>query len=119
MRAALIGIAVASGLAGFLDGVAFNVAGAAAATAVPLATLAALRVLDHADDRTIVVPPLGEEVPAEVRPAAAGAAAADLAEPAALAGGEQPGNDTAVNTGQQEPDTPVSAPAAPVGDVLP
>ena len=54
MRAALIGIAVASGLAGFLDGVAFNVAGAAAATAVPLATLAALRVLDHADDRTIV-----------------------------------------------------------------
>jgi hypothetical protein len=119
MRAALIGIAVASGLAGFLDGVAFNVAGAAAATAVPLATLAALRVLDHADDRTIVVPPLGEEVPAEVRPAAAGAAAADLAGPAVRPGGEQPGNDTAVNTGQQEPDTPVSAPAAPVGDVLP
>jgi hypothetical protein len=49
----------------------------------------------------------------------ADAATADLAGRAAHPGGEQPGNDTAVNTGQQEPDTPVSAPAAPVGDVLP
>ncbi|GAA5192171.1 hypothetical protein GCM10023322_51140 [Rugosimonospora acidiphila] len=78
MRAALIGIGVASSLAGFLDGVGFNVAGAAAATAVPLATLAALRVLDHADDRTIVVPPLGEGLPAWVRPTVAGVSAAAL-----------------------------------------
>ncbi|GIH19237.1 hypothetical protein [Rugosimonospora africana] len=142
MRAALIGIAVASALAGFLDGVGFNVAGAAAATAVPLATLAALRVLDHADDRTIVVLPLGEQVPAGVRPTLAGvgepvgvasgvaepgsAAAGDApggsdggVRPSTHANGDQPGTDTAVNTGQQEPDTPVSAPTAPVGDVLP
>ncbi|HEY2670370.1 MAG TPA: hypothetical protein VGJ07_08330 [Rugosimonospora sp.] len=168
MRATLIGIAVAAALAGFLDGVGFNVAGAAAATAVPLATLAALRVLDHADDRTIVVPPLGGELPGWIRPTLAGVAdgasatggppatdatanggsghatavgdgsgratanggsglASDGAivagggagGPAGPAGREQPGNDTAANIGQQEPDTPVSAPTAPVGDVLP
>jgi hypothetical protein len=52
IRAALIGIAVAAVLAGVFGGAALNVAGAAAATAVPVAALAALRVLDHADDRT-------------------------------------------------------------------
>ncbi|WP_229784328.1 hypothetical protein [Pilimelia anulata] len=52
IRAALSGIAVAAVLAGVVGGAALNVAGAAAAVAVPLATLAALRVLDHAADRT-------------------------------------------------------------------
>ena len=52
VRAGLIGTGVAGLIAGGLDGAGFMVAGAAAATAVPLACLAALRVLDHADDRT-------------------------------------------------------------------
>jgi hypothetical protein len=52
MRAVLTGTAVAAILAGFLDGVGLNVAGAAAAVAVPLAVLATLRVLEHAEDRT-------------------------------------------------------------------
>jgi hypothetical protein len=86
MRAVLIGIAVASALAGFLDGVGFNVAGAAAATAVPLATLAALRVLDHADDRTIVVPVLGEDGPVRMGPVAAAGRPATPALPPQEAG---------------------------------
>jgi hypothetical protein len=53
VRAVLIGGAAAALLAGALDGTALNVAGAATAIGVPLATLAALRVLDHADDRTV------------------------------------------------------------------
>jgi len=57
IRAAFIGTAVAGLFAGFLDGVGFVVAGAAAATCVPLAGLAALRVLRHADDRTVAPPP--------------------------------------------------------------
>jgi hypothetical protein len=52
VRAVLIGTAVASLIAGILDGAGFMVAGAAAAMAVPLACLAALRVLDRADERT-------------------------------------------------------------------
>jgi hypothetical protein len=52
IRAVMIGTAVAGLIAGTLDGAGFVVAGAAAATAVPLACLAALRVLDRADDRT-------------------------------------------------------------------
>jgi hypothetical protein len=52
VRGALAGIAVATVLAGALEGAGFDVAGAAAATALPLATLATLRVLAHADDRT-------------------------------------------------------------------
>ena len=52
VRAVLIGVGVAGLLAGLLDGAGFVVAGAAAATAMPLACLGALRVLDRADDRT-------------------------------------------------------------------
>jgi hypothetical protein len=52
VRAAVAGIAVATLIAGLVGGAALNVAGAAAATAVPVAALAALRVLDHATDRT-------------------------------------------------------------------
>ena len=52
VRATMTGIAVAAILAGVLDGVGLNVAGAAAAVAVPLAVLATMRVLEHAEDRT-------------------------------------------------------------------
>ena len=53
VRAAMTGIGVAAVLAGLVDGVGFTTAGAAAAVVLPLVTLAALRVLDHADDRTL------------------------------------------------------------------
>jgi hypothetical protein len=53
VRAALVGGGTAALLAGVLDGTALDVAGAATALGVPLATLGALRVLDHADDRTV------------------------------------------------------------------
>jgi hypothetical protein len=183
MRAALIGIAVAAALAGLLDGVGFNVAGAAAATVVPLATLAALRVLDHADDRTIVVPPLdGTTTRPPLAPLAADALVAPVGVADALTGSvgavdaltgsvgvaggltgsvgavdaltgsvgavdglvppagaeagngagqspasagadrsggaERPSGNAAANSGRMEPDTPVRAPATPVGDVL-
>jgi hypothetical protein len=52
VRAAGAGTTVATLLAGALGGSAAQVAGAAAALAVPLAALTALRVLDHAADRT-------------------------------------------------------------------
>lgn len=52
VRAAVIGCIVATIIAGFLGGAAFNVAGAALATALPLLTLSALRALEHAADRT-------------------------------------------------------------------
>jgi hypothetical protein len=52
VRAATAGTAVATLMAGALGGSALMVAGAAAAVVVPLASLAALRVLDHAADRT-------------------------------------------------------------------
>ncbi len=55
MRAALVGITVAGVIGGLVDGVGLLVAGAAAATAVPVAALATLRVLDHADDRTVAL----------------------------------------------------------------
>lgn len=56
IRAAMAGIAVASLLGGLLGGSALNVAGAAAALAVPIAALASLRVLDHSTDRTRPLP---------------------------------------------------------------
>ena len=52
MRAALAGIAVAAVSGGLLAGAGLDVAGAAAAVTVPMASLAALRVLGHAADRT-------------------------------------------------------------------
>ncbi|MFU8854307.1 hypothetical protein ACNAW0_25465 [Micromonospora sp. SL1-18] len=52
IRAAMAGTAVAAGIGGVLGGVALDVAGAAGALVVPMAALAALRVLDHATDRT-------------------------------------------------------------------
>ncbi|HEY6596548.1 MAG TPA: hypothetical protein VI011_20940 [Asanoa sp.] len=52
VRAAMVGVGVASVIGGLLGGSAFDLAGAAAAVTVPLAAVAALRVLDHAADRT-------------------------------------------------------------------
>ncbi|WP_433608326.1 hypothetical protein ACQP2P_35160 [Dactylosporangium sp. CA-139114] len=52
VRAALSGLVVACLLAGVVEGVSFNVLGAALATALPLVVLSCLRVLEHADDRT-------------------------------------------------------------------
>ncbi|GIM87475.1 hypothetical protein [Salinispora arenicola] len=52
VRAAMTGTAVAAVIGGLLGGVALDVAGSAAALAVPMAALAALRVLDHSTDRT-------------------------------------------------------------------
>ncbi len=75
VRAALVGGAAAVLLAGALDGTALDVAGAATAIGVPLATLAALRVLDHADDRTVAAAvraaTLEEPFPATQSPAGA------------------------------------------------
>ncbi|MEV0157455.1 hypothetical protein AB0H57_27535 [Micromonospora sp. NPDC050686] len=53
IRAAMAGTGVAAGIGGVLGGVALDVAGAAAALVVPMAALAALRVLDHSTDRTL------------------------------------------------------------------
>ncbi|MDY7089390.1 MAG: hypothetical protein SYR96_30325 [Actinomycetota bacterium] len=52
LRAAGAGVTVTTLTAGMLNGSALSVAGAAAATAVPIAVLTALRVLLHAADRT-------------------------------------------------------------------
>jgi hypothetical protein len=52
VRAGLAGTAVATVVAGPMEGVGFNVAGGAVATILPLTVLAALRVLRHADERT-------------------------------------------------------------------
>ena len=60
IRGAMTGMGIAAVVAGLLDGVGFTTAGAAASVALPLVTLAALRVLDHADDRTVGRIPLDE-----------------------------------------------------------
>ena len=52
VRAGLAGIVIATLLAGLVEGVGLNVLGAAMATSVPLAALAARRALRSADDRT-------------------------------------------------------------------
>jgi hypothetical protein len=70
VRAAMAGTAVAALMAGALAGSALQVAGAAAAVTVPLAALTALRVLDHAADRTRPpVVPVTEPVTPGDRPA--------------------------------------------------
>ena len=53
LRAAATGLVVAALLGGLLNGAGLIVAGAAAATALPLVTLAALRAIAHADERTV------------------------------------------------------------------
>jgi len=56
VRAAMIGVGVAVVLGGLLGGTGLDLAGAAAAVAVPMAALTALRVLDHAADLTRPAP---------------------------------------------------------------
>ena len=53
LRAALVGLVVAAVLGGLLGGTGLVVAGAAVATALPIVTLAALRALAGAGERTI------------------------------------------------------------------
>ncbi|MER7168752.1 hypothetical protein ABT336_22130 [Micromonospora sp. NPDC000207] len=77
MRGAMAGTAVAAAIGGLLGGAALDVAGAAGALVVPMAALAALRVLDHSADRS---QPPGDR-PQDVirgtgRPASAGSEAA-------------------------------------------
>jgi hypothetical protein len=73
IRAAMVGITTAAMIGGVLGGSGLDVAGAVAALTVPMAALAALRVLDHASDRTL--PPLDPDqlpspppTPAEAAP---------------------------------------------------
>jgi hypothetical protein len=120
MRAALTGVTVAGLLAGFLNGVAFNVAGAAAATAMPLAALAALRVLDHADDRTTASPGRPDTppaVPAAPQTPAQPLVVTGVPEPAVVAGAVPP---TAV--GKAVPPMvvpPAVVPPTVVGEAVP
>ncbi|GAA4252662.1 hypothetical protein GCM10022255_050350 [Dactylosporangium darangshiense] len=60
VRGALSGLVVAGLIAGLIEGVSFNVLGAAVATALPLVVLSCLRVLDHADDRSQPAPRVPE-----------------------------------------------------------
>ena len=57
IKAAAVAVTTAALIAGLLGGAALNAAGAAAATALPLLTLTALRVLEHAADRTRAAAP--------------------------------------------------------------
>ncbi|MFC7479154.1 hypothetical protein ACFQX7_02415 [Luedemannella flava] len=65
VRASAAGLTVAVVLGGLLNGVGLSVAGAGAATALPLLVVAALRVLAHADERTGAPPATGENLPAD------------------------------------------------------
>jgi hypothetical protein len=82
VRGAFAGIVVSTVLAGVLEGVGLNVAGAAIALVLPLTVLAVLRVQHHADDRTQVMR-VDPVTPAEPQPPAAAPAPADpaLADP--------------------------------------
>ncbi len=84
IRAALIGTAVAGLVGGLVDGAGVTVAAASAATAVPLAVLATLRVLARSDDhpapRTPTPPTIGTDraaKPADAEPVAATPAGAE------------------------------------------
>ncbi|MEW2445391.1 hypothetical protein [Micromonospora marina] len=113
IRAAMAGTGVAVGLGGVLSGSALDVAGAAAALVVPMAALAALRVLDHSTDRTVpdsgrgggepdVVPPGGPDTSSR------GGAAGDGA------GGGRSAGDCAAGDGAGDPGE-AGEPAGPDG----
>ncbi len=68
IRAGAVGMIVATLIAGVLGGVALNVAAAAAATALPLLTVAAMRALEHAADRTRAVEAVAADTPEAVSP---------------------------------------------------
>ncbi|HEX5596514.1 MAG TPA: hypothetical protein VFX61_10940 [Micromonosporaceae bacterium] len=78
VRAGMIGVVVAALIGGLLGGTGLDVAGAAAALAVPVAALTALRVLSRSTDRTCPPTPTGEDPAAS----AAGAAQAGPGSPA-------------------------------------
>jgi hypothetical protein len=99
VRGALAGLTAATVLAGMIEGAGFNVTGAALATALPLAALAALRVLAHADDRTQPRPPQLPAAPTPPEPAGppagepgrvAATVPAAPVEPALVAGAAEP-----------------------------
>ncbi|GGM30634.1 hypothetical protein [Micromonospora yangpuensis] len=92
MRGAMAGTAVAALVGGLLSGAALDVAGAAGALVVPMAALAALRVLDHSADRT---QPVGDR-PQDAVPAAG---RADGGAVASTAGGRGAGASTAGGRG--------------------
>lgn len=109
VRAAMAGTIVAALIGGALGGAALNVAGAAAALVVPMAILAALRVLDHAAERTMPAhpdaAPLGPP-PADAAHPAHPAAVADPAHPAAAAHPAHPAS-------AAHPAPPTALPASP------
>jgi hypothetical protein len=130
VRAALIAVGIAALFAGLLDGAGFNVAGAAAATCAPLACLAALRVLDHADDRTVAIGSepdsgAGLDAPAQARGAAAAGDRPPRVPDNAVRGDPVSSGDPVTRTTPAKgrrtgrPRAPVSPPAAGAGDVLP
>ncbi|SIR78503.1 hypothetical protein [Micromonospora avicenniae] len=119
IRAAMAGTAVAAVIGGVLGGVALDVAGAAAALVVPMAALAALRVLDHSTDRT--VPTAGR-----TRAEDAGVAGDGLADPSGPtpSGQEPPATDRGTGAGRtadpgearadRRPPVPSPRPSRPV-----
>ncbi|MGC4808774.1 hypothetical protein [Micromonospora sp. DT233] len=100
MRAAMAGTAVGAAIGGLLGGSALDVAGAAGALVVPMAALAALRVLDHSTDRTQP----GDGGPANGR-SAPRPSGGDARAPAGTADTDQAGSGAAAS----------QAPAAPAG----
>jgi hypothetical protein len=68
IRAAAIGMIVATIIAGVLGGAALNVAAAGAATALPLLTVGAMRALEHAADRTRAAEAVSADTPEAVSP---------------------------------------------------
>ncbi|MFC7550705.1 hypothetical protein [Plantactinospora sp. GCM10030261] len=107
VRAAMLGIPVAALLAGLLGGSALNVAGAAAALTVPLAALSALRVLDHATDRTR---------PPEPRTADSGSAGASADRADESAGSPVDGADPVAGSGVDGADPAADEPRADVDE---
>lgn len=93
VRAGLIGLAAAAAIGGVVDGAGVLVAGAAVATAVPLAVVASLRVLTRADERSFASP---AESPAPGR-------------------GEWPDGDAAARADGDLPTAPVEGTDAPSG----
>jgi hypothetical protein len=105
VRAAMGGTAVATLIGGLLGGSALNVAGAAAALTVPMAALAALRVLAHAADRTQPAPRAVDG------PVPAGSAPADPVPPRPVPPGSAPSAEPA-RTGSARAAGPTPEPAA-------
>jgi hypothetical protein len=107
VRGVMTGVAVAATLAGLLDGVGLTTAGAAAAVALPLVTLVCLRVLDHADDRTVARIDLEAVTQAAISAAPSVAGATSPAGAASPTAAGAPAGDAGATEGD------AGAPAAP------